>query len=37
MRSDLRRKRGDTKMFHRFIYFDDELEEREWIERNMRR
>jgi N-methylhydantoinase B len=37
MRSDLRQKRGKTKMFHRFIYFDDELEEREWIERNMPR
>ena len=36
-RKDLRRRRGETKMFHRFIYFDDEREEREWVEHNMPR
>ena len=36
-RNDLRRRRGKTKMFHRFIYFDEEREEREWVEQNMPR
>ena len=33
----MRKARGRTKMFHRFIYFDTEEEEREWVERHMPR
>ena len=31
-RNDLRRTREQPKLFHRFIYFDDDEEERRWIE-----
>jgi len=34
LRRDLASNRGDTKMFHRFMYFDDEEEERLWITRH---
>ena len=37
LRKDLRRVREQPKLFHRFIYFDDDEEERRWIERNMPR
>ena len=37
MRIDFRKARGKTKMFHRFIYFDTEEEEREWVEQHMPR
>ena len=36
-RKDLRQAREQPKLFHRFIYFDDEEEERQWIERHMPR
>ena len=36
-RDDLRRTREQPKLFHRFIYFDDDEEERRWIERNLPR
>ena len=36
-RADIRASRGDTKMFHRFNYFDTESEEYEWINRNIPR
>ncbi|MCY4366561.1 MAG: hydantoinase B/oxoprolinase family protein [Chloroflexi bacterium] len=36
-REDLRRTREQPKMFHRFIYFDDDEEERRWIETHMPR
>ena len=36
-REDLRRSREQPKLFHRFIYFDDDEEERRWIERHMPR
>ena len=36
-RNDLRRTREQPKLFHRFIYFDDDEEERRWIERNIPR
>ena len=36
-RKDLRQVRERPKLFHRFIYFDDEEEERRWIERHMPR
>ncbi len=36
-RNDLRRTREQPKLFHRFIYFDDDEEERRWIERNLPR
>ena len=34
---DLRQGREQPKLFHRFIYFDDDEEERRWIERHMPR
>ena len=37
LRKDLRQVREQPKLFHRFIYFDDEAEERRWIERHMPR
>ena len=37
LRKDLRQSREQPKLFHRFIYFDDEEEERRWIERHMPR
>ena len=37
LRKDLRRVREQPRLFHRFFYFDDEDEERRWIERNMPR
>ena len=37
LRKDLRQVRERPKLFHRFIYFDDEEEERRWIERHMPR
>jgi N-methylhydantoinase B len=36
-RRDLRTVREQPRLFHRFLYFDDEAEERQWIERNMPR
>ena len=36
-RNDLRRTREQPKLFHRFIYFDDDEEERRWIERHLPR
>ena len=36
-RNDLRRTREQPKLFHRFIYFDEEEEERRWIERHLPR
>ena len=36
-RDDLRRTREQPKLFHRFIYFDDDEEERHWIERHLPR
>ena len=36
-RNDLRRTREQPKLFHRFIYFDEEEEERRWIERDLPR
>ena len=36
-REDLRRTREQPKMFHRFIYFDDDEEERRWVETHMPR
>ena len=36
-REDLRRTREQPKLFHRFIYFDDDEEERRWIERHLPR
>ena len=36
-RKDLRRTREQPKLFHRFIYFDDDEEERRWIERYLPR
>ena len=36
-RRDLRAVREQPRLFHRFLYFDDEAEERQWIERNMPR
>ena len=36
-REDLRRTREQPKLFHRFIYFDDDEEERRWIEQNLPR
>ena len=36
-RNDLRRTREQPKLFHRFIYFDDDDEERRWIERHLPR
>ena len=33
-RKDLRQGREQPKLFHRFIYFDDDEEERRWIERH---
>ncbi len=36
-RKDLRQVREQPKLFHRFIYFDDEEEERRWVERHMPR
>ncbi len=36
-RKDLRRGREQPKLFHRFIYFDDDEEERRWIERHLPR
>ncbi|MDE2780889.1 MAG: hydantoinase B/oxoprolinase family protein [Chloroflexota bacterium] len=36
-REDLRRTREQPKMFHRFIYFDDDEAERQWIETHMPR
>ena len=36
-RNDLRRTREQPKLFHRFIYFDEDEEERRWIERNLPR
>ena len=37
LRKDLRWVREQPKLFHRFIYFDDDEEERRWIERHMPR
>ena len=37
LRKDLRQVREQPKLFHRFIYFDDEEEERRWIGRHMPR
>ncbi len=37
LRKDLRQVWEQPKLFHRFIYFDDEEEERRWIERHMPR
>ncbi|MDE2938813.1 MAG: hydantoinase B/oxoprolinase family protein [Chloroflexota bacterium] len=34
-RKDLSQAREQPKLFHRFIYFDDDEEERLWIERNL--
>ena len=36
-RKDLRQGREQPKLFHRFIYFDDDEEERRWIERHLPR
>ena len=36
-RADLRRTREQPKLFHRFIYFDDDEEERRWVERHLPR
>ena len=36
-RKDLRRGREQPKLFHRFIYFDDDEEEHRWIERHLPR
>ncbi len=36
-RKDLLKVREQPKLFHRFIYFDDDEEERRWIERNLPR
>lgn len=36
-RKDLRLTREQPKLFHRFIYFDDDDEERRWIERHLPR
>ena len=36
-RAAIRAGRGDTKMFHRFNYFDTESEEYDWINRNIPR
>ena len=36
-RNDLRKVREEPKLFHRFIYFDNDEEERHWIERNLPR
>ncbi len=36
-RNDLRQVREQPRLFHRFIYFDDDEEERRWIERNLPR
>ena len=36
-RKDFRRGREQPKLFHRFIYFDDDEEERRWIERHLPR
>ena len=36
-RNDLRQVREQPKLFHRFIYFDDDEEERRWIERHLPR
>jgi len=37
LRQDIRRVRGTPKLFHRFIYFDDEAEELEWVRRRFPR
>ena len=37
LREDLRQTREQPKLFHRFIYFDDDDEERRWIERHLPR
>ena len=37
LRQDIRRVRGPPKLFHRFIYFDDEAEELEWVRRRFPR
>ena len=37
LRKDVRHVREQPRLFHRFFYFDDEDEERRWIERNMPR
>ena len=37
LRQDIRRVRGTLKLFHRFIYFDDESEELEWVRRRFPR
>ena len=36
-RKDLRQTREQPKLFHRFIYFDDDDEERQWIEHHLPR
>jgi hypothetical protein len=36
-RNDLRQVREQPKLFHRFIYFADDEEERRWIERHLPR
>ena len=36
-RDDLRRTREQPRLFHRFIYFDEDEEERRWIERHLPR
>ena len=36
-RKDFRSAREQPKLFHRFIYFDDDEEERRWIERHLPR
>jgi len=37
LRRDLRRARGAPKLFHRFIYFDDEEEEFAWVQEHFPR
>ena len=36
-RSEIRQARGETRLFHRFNYFDSEADELEWVERNIPR
>ena len=36
-RDHIRRARGNTRLFHRFNYFDSEAEEFEWVNRNIPR
>ena len=37
LRASIRDSRGNTKMFHRFNYFNTESEEYEWITQNISR